>query len=74
VTDDDDDDDDDDLTYFQTRMRHYRVLAVATSFPTHKQEKFEVLHAGVNEDSSLLGCYAVSTESPIFRRSVVPPS
>jgi hypothetical protein len=38
----DDDDDYDDLTYLQTRLKHYRVLAVATSFPIHNDEKFEV--------------------------------
>ena len=42
MTNDDDDDDDDDLTYLQTRLKHYRVLAVATSFPIHNHEKFEV--------------------------------
>ena len=40
--DDDDDDDEDDLTYLQTRLKYYRVFAVATSFPIHNHEKFEV--------------------------------
>jgi hypothetical protein len=28
-------DDGDDLTYLQTRLKYYRVLTVATSFPIH---------------------------------------
>jgi len=39
----DDNDDDDDLTYLQTRLKHYRVLAVATCCMLSSGSEFYML-------------------------------